>query len=122
ALGLNSSAMIASIPEPDPVKSVIPSWYHSTTPSIGGFGFQLSSVHLYLGYTALIAGAVGGLSWMSHPSAPKATVEPEPPTPSPSSASPKAERTEVTSKPGLKSSKTGVKAGTDIAPPEAMSF
>jgi hypothetical protein len=118
ALGLNGVAMAASLPEPDPVKSVVPSWYNSTAVP----GFQLSSVHLYLGYTALIAGAVGGLSLMSKQATPGASVKPQPANPSRISASPKAESTKSTSKPGLKTSKTGVKAGKDIAPPEALPF
>lgn len=124
ALGLNGVAMAASIPEPDPVKSVVPSWYHAKeTPGFHVPGFQLSSVHLYLGYTALIAGAVGGLSWMSKQSAPGASVKPQPPNPSQVSASPKAGHTQQTNKPGLKSSSSGVKqAGQDIAPPEAIPF
>ena len=119
ALGLNGTAIAESIPEPDPVKSVVPSWYHSVSVP----GFQLNSVHLYLGYTALIAGAVGGLSWMSNRSTPGGSVAPEPTAPPQASVSPKADRGEPTSKPGIKkSSKTGVKAGSDIAPPEALPF
>jgi len=116
ALGLNGIAMADSLPSPDPVKSVVPSWYHPTGTSVGGF--QLSSLHLYLGYTALIAGAVGGLSLMSNKTTPEASVKPEPPAPSKASVSPKAEPTKPISKPGIKASKTGIKAGTDIAPPE----
>jgi cytoskeleton protein RodZ len=124
ALGLNGVAMAASIPEPDPVKSVVPSWYHPTaTPGFHVPGLQLSSVHLYLGYTALIAGAVGGLSWMSQRSTPGTSVKPQPANPSEVSASPKAQLAQPTNKPGLKSSQTGVKqAGQDIAPPEALPF
>ncbi len=119
ALGLNGVAMADSIPEPDPVKSVVPSWYNNSTAVPG---FQLNSVHLYLGYTALIAGAVGGLSLMSRQSTPGVSVEPEPVAPSKTSVSPKVERDQSTSKPGLKASRTGVKAGADIAPPEALPF
>jgi hypothetical protein len=119
ALGLDGMTMTASIPEPDPVKSVVPSWYRA--PSTSSMpGFQLNSVHLYLGYTALIAGAVGGLSWMSNKSVPGASVTPEPTGSSQTSMSPKAQGTESNTKPGLKASKTGVKAGSDIAPPEAF--
>lgn len=119
ALGMNGTAIAASIPEPDTSKSVIPSWYRST--AIPG-GFQLSSVHLYLGYTALIAGAVGGLSWMSGQSTPDMSFEPEPMTPSSTSISPQAEPSEVTGKPGLRSSEIGIQAGVDIAPPEMSTF
>lgn len=118
ALGLNGIAIAASLPEPDPVKSVVPSWYQSPATTVGGF--QLSSVHLYLGYTALIAGAVGGLSWMStNKSTPGVTTKPEPNKSSQTSTSPKA-KLEQTNKPGVKSSTIGMKAGSDIAPPEAL--
>jgi ribosome-binding protein aMBF1 (putative translation factor) len=120
ALGLNGIAIASSIPQPDPVKSVVPSWYHSTATAVSGF--QLSSVHLYLGYTALIAGAVGGLSLMSSQSTPGVSVKSEPSKFPQTSASPKTDRAEHTNKPGVKSTKIGIKAGTDIAPPEALPF
>ncbi len=121
ALGLNGISMADSLPDPDPVKSVVPSWYHSVSVP----GLQVNSIHLYLGYTALIAGAVGGLSWMSsNPSTPKVSAEPKPAPSSKTSVSPKAEKKEATKKPGIKSTntKTGVKvkAGADIAPPESL--
>ena len=119
ALGLNGEALVASIPEPDLSKAVVPSWYNSiTVPE-----FQLNPIHLYLGYTALIAGAVGGLSLMSkQASPPGVSVTPEPAGSAQSSTSNKTEQTQKTNKPGLQSSKTGVKAGSDIAPPEAIAF
>lgn len=119
ALGLNGEALVASIPQPDLSKAVVPSWYNSiTVPE-----FQLNPVHLYLGYTALIAGAVGGLSLMSKQAAPPGvSVTPEAAGSAKTSTSPKDEQTNNTSKPGLQSSKTGVKAGSDIAPPEAIPF
>lgn len=120
ALGLNGVSIAASLPEPDPVKSVVPSWYNSTAMP----GLQLNSVHLYLGYTALIAGAIGGLGLMSKQAAPEASVEfkPDPAPSSHTSTSPKTERAAAKSKPGLQSSKHGIKAGADIAPPEALPF
>lgn len=116
ALGLDATAISASIPEPDLTKSVVPSWYDSLSVS----GFQINSMHLYLGYTALIAGAIGGLGMMSKQATPGVSVEPEP-MPSPqSSVSHKAEA-ESTNKPGIQTGKAGVKAGADIAPPETLS-
>jgi ribosome-binding protein aMBF1 (putative translation factor) len=119
ALGMNGVAMAASIPEPEAAKSVIPSWYHST--AVPG-GFQLSAVHLYLGYTALIAGAVGGLSWMSGQSTPGVSFEPDSMTPSSTSISQRTEKPELTGKPGLRASEIGIQAGVDIAPPEMSAF
>jgi len=118
ALGLDGMAMAASLPAPDPVKSVVPSWYNSASVP----EFHLNSVHLYLGYTALIAGAVGGLSWMSNQSTTGTSAEPKPAPSSQASVSPKVDQSKSTTKPGLKSSKTGGKAGPDIAPPEALPF
>ncbi len=118
ALGLNGVAIASSLPTPDPVKSVVPSWYHEASE----FGFQLNSIHLYLGYAALIAGAVGGLNWMAHQSTSGASVEPEPVNSHQTPLSAKTEKAELKNKPGVKSAKTGVKAGPDIAPPEALPF
>ncbi len=117
ALGLNGVALAASLPAPDPVKSVIPSWSHQ--PSESG-GLQFSSVHMYLGYTALIAGAVGGLSFMSNQSLPNFFAEPESDNSSGISVSAEDETDIPDSKPGLQSSKNGVKAGSDISPPESL--
>jgi cytoskeletal protein RodZ len=118
ALGLNGVEMANSLPESDPVKSVVPSWYNNLTLP----GLQVKSVHLYLGYTALIAGAVGGLSWMSNQSTQKVFVE-LPPIPTPSiavSPQPQFEPQETVTNPGIKSSQAGVKAEANIAPPETV--
>jgi cytoskeleton protein RodZ len=118
ALGLNGVAIASSLPEPDPVKSVVPSWYQDPASTIGGL--QLNSLHLYLGYTALIAGAVGGLSLMSSSkSTPGMSIKSEP-SQSSQSVSPPKMNLEKFNKPGVKSSAIGMKAGADIAPPEAL--
>lgn len=116
ALGLNGVAMANSLPTSDPVTSVVPSWHNNLTVP----GVQLKSVHLYVGYTALIAGAVGGLSWMSNQSTSKVSLEPLPiPTPS-VAVSPKFQAPETISNPGIKSSQAGIQANANIAPPEAV--
>jgi cytoskeleton protein RodZ len=116
ALGLNGVEMANSLPESDPVKSVVPSWHNNLTLP----GLQVKSVHLYLGYTALIAGAVGGLSWMSNQSTQKVSVE-LPPIPTPSIAvSPKFEPQATVTNPGIKSSQAGIQAEANIAPPETV--
>jgi hypothetical protein len=125
ALGLDGAAMAASLPAPDPVKSVVPSWQRAK--SAGGLlagglagGFQLSPVHLYLGYTALVAGAVGGLSLMSQPSTAGGPIEPNPAASSHSSASGSNQVAETAATPGLKYTKIGVAVAADIAPPELI--
>jgi cytoskeleton protein RodZ len=118
ALELDGEAIASSLPAPDPVKSVVPSWYRGETSS--GSGFQLNSMHLYLGYAALMAGAVGGLALMTNPSKPGETVTPEPADSSQATMS-SVSRTDSTNKPGL-NAKTGTTAGADIAPPEVFPY
>ena len=116
ALGLDAACMVASLPAPDPVKSVVPSWQRPLTES----GMQLRTGHLYVGYTALMASAVGGLSWMSGQATPGAIAEPDPATLSPKTVSESIKPAEPTATPGLTSGKNRVAAGSDIAPPEAL--
>jgi hypothetical protein len=73
ALGLDGVAMAASIPMLEPAKMLVPSWQQSVKPTAA----YISPVYLYLGYAALMAGAVGGLAWLSHPSN---SPEPLPPS------------------------------------------
>lgn len=119
ALGLDGAAMAASLPAPDPAKSVLPSWYRPK--SVPGFGFQLNTVHLYVGYAALVAGAVGGLALMSNHSQSSASADSPPDVPNNSSASESHRPVKPAAKPGLKASQKGVAVGPDIAPPEAIS-
>jgi cytoskeleton protein RodZ len=123
ALGLNGTVLAASLPADEPVKSILPACYQSNNKSsLLGFasGLELNSIHLYVGYTALVAGAVGGLSLMSQQqaSADKA-LNPDIIIPPSSSLFKSTEKAEVT-KPGIKSSSAGLSVGSDIAPPEAL--
>lgn len=63
ALGLNGANLANSLPISNDCKSILPSWYKNKKPS-RSLNMELSSTHLYLGYTALVASAVGGLSMM----------------------------------------------------------
>ncbi|MGK7926872.1 MAG: helix-turn-helix domain-containing protein [Spirulina sp.] len=79
SLGLDGTTLANSLPQPLK-NNAVPSWY---TPDIKVRGSALSSpttLQTYVGYTALVAGAVGGLSWITadRPNA-EATNEPEPP-------------------------------------------
>lgn len=120
ALGLNGTALAASIPAPDPVKSVVPSWA-MPQPESGG-GLYLRTGHLYLGYAALVVGAVGGLSWLSGQTVPGAVAEPDPGILSPAAVVQPEKPAEVTRKPELKSSHAGVPVWSDIAPPELQAY
>lgn len=118
ALGLNGTNLVASLPAPEPVKAIIPptSYQHK---SRFGFGIALHPVHLYVGYAALVAGSVGGLSVMASQQAnADRLVEKDAATP-PSSFTHSSQDTKPISKPGLSSS-ANVTVGPDIAPPEAL--
>lgn len=119
ALGLDGVAMAESLPiPPDLSKTTVSPWYQV---QFGG-GIQVTPVHLYVGYTALIAGAVGGLNLMSHQSSLGVSIESNSANSPQSSVVSNAEKAEATSKPGVKSTKTGIKVGSDIAPPEVLQF
>ncbi|MBD2119845.1 RodZ family helix-turn-helix domain-containing protein [Trichocoleus sp. FACHB-262] len=118
ALGLDGNNLVAGIPAPDPVKSVLPSWYH---PEAESGGLCLRPVHLYVGYAALMAGAVGGLTWLSHQHAPEAATDTTQVFPEQASITPSSRQQTPKTTPGLKASKIGAVAGPDIAPPEAFS-
>jgi cytoskeleton protein RodZ len=66
ALNLNSGELIAAIPVAVQPKPVVAEWQKK--PLLSPMA-QLSPVHLYVGYAALMAGAVGGLTWISQPQA-----------------------------------------------------
>ncbi|MDJ1175852.1 helix-turn-helix domain-containing protein [Roseofilum capinflatum] len=74
-LGLDSQHLLSTLPEPDLTHSVIPSWASISTQKKKGF--YLQPAHLYLGYTALMAGAVGGLAWL-YGDAPSDAVQEQP--------------------------------------------
>lgn len=116
ALGLNGTTLIASLPAPEIAKAILPisSKLKNSSP---GLGLDIRPVHLYVGYTALVAGAVGGLSFMSQQANADRAVIPDEVTPS---ASQSSQRMEPTTTPGLRSSSSGVSVGSDIAPPEAL--
>jgi cytoskeleton protein RodZ len=116
ALGLNGVILANSLPATNNVPSVLPSW--SQPKHSKGLGLEIRPMHLYVGYTALVAGTVGGLSLMSQPGKIDTTVNPEV-TPS-SSISQSNQNTDIITKPGIKSSSTGISVGSDIAPPEAL--
>lgn len=117
ALGLNGTSLIAALPAPEIAKAILPisSKLKNSSP---GLGLNIRPVHLYVGYTALVAGAVGGLSIMSQQGNADRAVIPDDATPS--SASQSSQRMEPTTTPGLRSSSSGVSVGSDIAPPEAL--
>ena len=122
ALGLDGTALAASLPAPEPVKSVLPSSYKSQNISGSGMGIglKLSPVHLYVSYTALMAGALSGLSVISQQASSHRLIHSEAVTPSSSSFSQSLQDKKTITKSGLQSSSAGVTVGRDISPPEAL--
>jgi len=117
ALGLNGTSLIAGLPVPEIPKAIVPISSRLKNGS-SGLGLDIRPVHLYVGYTALVAGAVGGLSFMSQQANTDRALIPDKVTPS--AASQSSQRREPTTTPGLRSSSSGVTVGSDIAPPEAL--
>jgi cytoskeleton protein RodZ len=63
ALGVSTLAGLVPAPEVAQ-QQVVPGWKQKAALSPVA---QISPVHLYVGYAALMAGAVGGLTWISQP-------------------------------------------------------
>ena len=121
AVGLNGNAMADALPKPDPSQTL--NSYLSVPDSESAEGFQMSTVHLYLGYTALMAGAVGGLGWLSQqPVVPGAKAVPPTQVTPPASVAPAQKTPQKAPQPGLKkSSRDGrMIVGADMAPPEVI--
>ncbi len=114
-LGLDGARLANFLPVPPKQNAAIPSWHHPDF----NLEFSVSPLHLYVGYTALMAGAIGGLGWMNGQSAPTTVPEPDPTLTAPA----RDERQGVLPKqtPGMTS---GAIAGalSEIAPPEALDW
>ncbi|NJL10307.1 MAG: hypothetical protein HC908_09410 [Calothrix sp. SM1_7_51] len=121
ALGLNGMAVAATLPSPEPAKTVIPSTWYQTKGFSSGIGAQFSSIHLYVGYTALVAGAVSGLSMMSQQSTNQRLINQDAATPDSTNRVHQSNKDkEATAKPGINKTNNGISVGSDIAPPEAL--
>jgi cytoskeleton protein RodZ len=119
AVGLNGNAMADALPKLDSIETQ--NSYLSGSDSDSGDGFQMNSAHLYIGYTALMAGAVGGVAWLSQqpvvpPSVPESVVTP------PASVAPAQKVETQAPRPGMKKSTThgGMILGADMSPPEMI--
>jgi len=115
ALGFDGVTLAAALPISDSLQGLMPSWSKSNKDS----GFYLHPAYLYVGYTALIAGAVSGLSWMSQQPSPGANLI-EDTLGTPDSVADSERHLETTEVPGLKSTTGGLVVGSDMAPPETM--
>jgi cytoskeleton protein RodZ len=116
ALGLNGTYLVGSLPAPEAAKTIAPSWYKEQKSSGAKIGFDIKPMHLYVGYTALVAGAVGGLSIMSQQAEAKRLL---PDTETTSSFNQTSKDKEINVKPGLQSNGQ-VSVGAQISAPEAL--
>jgi transcriptional regulator with XRE-family HTH domain len=105
ALKLDGEALLAYLPIP--TTSVIPSWYKSNLTSSSNV-----PIPLYIGYTALVAGAIGGLSWTLNQNQPSPMVEIE--------SSPLETSVSLSPKHHQETVKPSINATVDIAPPEML--
>jgi hypothetical protein len=125
ALGLNGTLLANSLPVPNQTKSVLPSWYHAKNVS-GRLEIEIRPIHLlYVGYTALVAGALGGFSFMSEQTNKDTVQNSQLIIPTSSSLCHSTQKIEANiklgiKKPGIKSTSTGICVGSDISPPEAL--
>lgn len=119
ALGLNGTLLANSLPIPNQTKSVLPSWYHAKNFS-GRLEIEIRPIHLYVGYTALVAGALGGLSFLSQQTNKDTVQNSQLIFPTSSSLCHSTQKIEANIKPGIKSTATGICVGADISPPEAL--
>ncbi|MDZ7953052.1 helix-turn-helix domain-containing protein [Nostoc sp. DedQUE09] len=113
ALGLNGVALAASLPEQAAIPVNQPFSYQSKK----GMGLEIRPTHLYLGYAALLGGAMGGLALMSQQQA-NTNISTE--QDNSSSVLQSLREQSPTVKPGIKSTNTGVVVGSDISPPEGL--
>ncbi|TAF03160.1 MAG: hypothetical protein EAZ77_17750 [Nostocales cyanobacterium] len=119
ALGLNGTILANSLPAPNQSKSVLPSWYQRKNAS-GQLNLEISPTHLYVGYTVLVAGAVGGLSFISQQGNNQTLQTSQVIIPTPSSSCQSTQKTATNIQPRIKSHRAGVCLGFDISPPEAL--
>jgi cytoskeleton protein RodZ len=114
ALGLNGTILAASLPAPN-----LPSW-HQPKKTTEALGIELQPIHLYAGYAALVAGAVSGLSWICHQTNTEGALNSDVVIPAASSHKQLPQKTEATTKLGIKSGSAGISVSSVIAPPETL--
>ena len=120
ALGLNGADLANSLPVRNECKSILPSWYKNQNSS-RSLSIELSPTHLYLGYTALVAGAVSGLSMMYEQANNQGIKNFQSTTPCLSSLCGSDEKaTNVNDQSTIQHGRMGNSFGPQISPPEAL--
>ncbi|TAE58841.1 MAG: hypothetical protein EAZ76_10800 [Nostocales cyanobacterium] len=119
ALGLNGIILANSLPVSNQSKSILPSWYQKKK-SPGQLNLEISPVHLYMSYTALVASAVGGLSFISQPTNNPAIENSQVIIPTSSSLCESNQKTATNTEQKVNTQNKNVCLGSNIAPPEAL--
>ncbi|MCT7956985.1 helix-turn-helix domain-containing protein [Laspinema palackyanum] len=114
-LGLDGAKMANCLPVPPKQTAPIPSWHHRDF----SLEFSVSPLHLYVGYTALMAGAIGGLGWLNGQSTPPTVPEFDPTLTAPGRDSHQGVLPMQT--PGITTGAIAC-AISEIAPPEALDW
>lgn len=114
-LGLDGARLANFLPVPPKQNAPIPSGHHQDF----NLDLNVSPLHLYVGYTALMAGAIGGLGWMNGQSAPTIVPEPDPTLTAPARDARQGVLPMQT--PGI-TSQAIAGAVSEIAPPEALEW
>jgi cytoskeletal protein RodZ len=119
ALGLNGILLANSLPISNQSKSILPSWYKNQKSS-QQLNLEISPIHLYVGYTALVAGSLGGLSFISQQSNYQNLQNSQVIIPTSSSLCESKQKTAENNQTEVNSHTTGVCLGANISPPEAL--
>ncbi|WRH68163.1 MAG: helix-turn-helix domain-containing protein [Planktothrix sp. GU0601_MAG3] len=116
ALGLEGGKMASSFP----CLEFNQLWGKSSSKVDVDSEFYLNSVHLYLGYAAILAGSMGGVAWLSQQSVPDVTLPPDIQNLL-EQQTPQSRHQEPTNPiPGRQSKTVEVEIGLDFFPPEMI--
>ncbi len=113
ALGFDGKVLANNLPMPDKGLHI-----PSLVAEDDQLDFNLHPLHLYLGYATLMAGAVGGMSWLSQQSQPSAQIPVIPNTPS--QITPSQRQSEVRKSPQYQKSLHNQIKNLRLAPPEMI--
>lgn len=114
ALGFDGKVLANSLPMPE-ANLHIP----SLVAEDNQLDFNLHPLHLYLGYATLMAGAVGGMSWLSHQQSQPSVQVPVMPN-MPSQITPSQRQSEVIQSPQYQKSLHNQMKNLRLAPPEMI--
>lgn len=117
SLGLNGTHLAASLPHSQPQNAIA---VFNPNDKASGLNIDINPMHLYFGYTAVVASAVGGLSLVSQYTEAQKLINPELDASKAPTLKQSIKDNQTNTKPGLQSNSHGITVGNDISPPEAL--